>query len=47
MVWPFMGLGAKREIIQDMSRLGDMRTQLLIWIKGMEDEGLSLSHRRY
>lgn len=35
MVWPFMGLGAKKRggFIQDMSRLGDMRTQLLFGLK--------------
>ena len=32
---------------QDMSRLGDMRTQLLFGLKEWKTKGLSLSHRRY
>lgn len=47
MVWPFMGLSAKGKFIQDMNRLGDMRTQLLFGLKEWKMKGLSLSYRRY
>ena len=41
------GLAQKGKFIQDMSRLGDMRTQLLFGLKEWKMKGLSLSHRRY
>ena len=41
------GLAQKGRFIQDMSRLGDMRTQLLFGLKEWKMKGLSLSHRRY
>ena len=47
MVWSFMGLSAKGRFIQDMSRLGNMRTQLLFGLKEWKTKGLFLSHRRY
>lgn len=48
MVWPFMGLSAKREIYSGYEpRLGDMRTQLLFGLKEWKMKGLSLSYRRY
>ena len=37
----------KGRFIQDMSRLGDMRTQLLFGLKEWKMKGLSLSHWRY
>jgi hypothetical protein len=47
MVCPFMGLGAKGKFIQEMSRFGDMRTQLLFGLKEWKMKELSLSHMRY
>lgn len=41
MVWPFLWvLVQKRKFIQDMSRLGDMHTQLLFGLKEWKDEGV-------
>ena len=43
----FMGLGAKREIYSGYEPSWRYAHAASIWIKGMEDEGLSLSHWRY
>ena len=39
MVWPFMGLGAKREIYSGYEPSWRYAHAASIWIKGMEDEG--------
>ena len=40
MVWPFMGLGAKREIYSGYEPSWRYAHAASIWIKGMEDEGV-------
>ena len=40
MVWPFMGLGAKREIYSGYEPSWKYAHAASIWIKGMEDEGV-------
>lgn len=40
MVWPFMGLGAKREIYSGYEPSWRYAHAASIWIKGMEDEGI-------
>lgn len=40
MVWPFMGLGAKREIYSGYEPAWRYAHAASIWIKGMEDEGV-------
>lgn len=40
MVWPFMGLGAKREIYSGHEPSWRYAHAASIWIKGMEDEGI-------
>lgn len=40
MVWPFMGLGAKREIYSGYEPSWRYAHAVSIWIKGMEDEGV-------
>lgn len=47
MVWPYGAWRKKGRSIQDMNRLGDMRTQLLFGLKEWKMKELSLSHRRY
>ena len=40
MVWPFMGLGAKKEIYSGYEPSWRYAHAASIWIKGMEDEGV-------